>query len=149
METKEVRNVVVVGAGVMGHSIAQVFAQAGIDVGLVDLDQKILDRAVKLIRNNLSTLARLGKIRNNEISATLDRIHPCTDLVSAAAGVDFALEAVIEVPAVKKSVFSELSELCPEHAVLASNTSTLDIFNILPLLSKITEFSGFGHRGIQ
>jgi len=115
----------------------------------VDLDQKILDRAVKLIRNNLSTLARLGKIRNNEISATLDRIHPCTDLVSAAAGVDFALEAVIEVPAVKKSVFSELSELCPEHAVLASNTSTLDIFNILPLLSKITEFSGFGHRGIQ
>jgi len=131
ISAKQVKSAVVVGAGVMGHSIAQVFAQAGIEVGLVDLDEKVLEHAISLIRNNLDTLAGVGKVQKEEIPAILDRIHPSTDLASAADGVDFALEAVAEVSEVKKDVFSNLEKTCPENTVLASNTSGLDIFDII------------------
>jgi 3-hydroxybutyryl-CoA dehydrogenase len=130
MDPKNVKSALVVGAGVMGHSIAQVFAQARIEVNLVDLDGKILERAMNLVKSNLETLAEFGRVSGNEIPAILARIHPSTDLSAAAKGVDFALEAVVEVPDVKKKIFSQLEEFCPEDTVLASNTSTLDIFSI-------------------
>ena len=131
VSAEQVKSAVVVGAGVMGHSIAQVFAQAGIEVGLVDLDEKVLEHAISLIRNDLDTLAGVGKVQRGEIPAILDRIHPSTDLASAADGVDFALEAVAEVSEVKRDVFSNLEKTCPEDTVLASNTSGLDIFDII------------------
>ena len=131
VSAEEVKNVVVIGAGVMGHSIAQVFAQAGIEVALVDLDEKALERARGLMENNLKTLAGVGKVPDDQIPAILDRIHPSTDLASACVGVDFVLEAVAEVPEVKEKVFSQLDEVCSEDTVLASNTSGLDIFDIV------------------
>ncbi len=130
METNEVRQAVVVGAGVMGHSIAQVFAQYGIEVGLVDLSDKELKRAMHLIRNNLQVLADFGRVPRDEIPSIIGRIHPSTDLAAASKGVDFALEAVSEVAEVKKRVFAQLDECCPD-TVLASNTSGLDIFNFV------------------
>jgi len=131
ISAEQVKSAVVVGAGVMGHSIAQVFAQAGIEVGLVDLNENVLEHAISLIRNDLDTLAGVGKVQKEEIPAILDRIHPSTDLASAADGVDFALEAVAEVSEVKREVFSNLEKTCPEDTVLASNTSGLDIFDII------------------
>jgi 3-hydroxybutyryl-CoA dehydrogenase len=130
MDPKDVKSAVVVGAGVMGHSIAQVLAQAGIEVGLVDLTEEALERAMKLIKSNLDILAEFNRVPSDEIPAILERIHPSTDLASAAQGVDFALEVVVEVADVKKKVFSQLDELCSEDIVLASNTSGLDIFSI-------------------
>jgi 3-hydroxybutyryl-CoA dehydrogenase len=130
MDPKNVKSALVVGAGVMGHSIAQVFAQARIEVNLVDLDGKILERAMNLVKSNLETLAEFGRVSGNEIPAILARIHPSTDLSAAAKGVDFALEAVVEVPDVKKEIFSQLEEFCTEDTVLASNTSFLDVFSI-------------------
>jgi len=130
MDPKNVKSALVVGAGVMGHSIAQVFAQARIEVNLVDLDGKILERAMNLVKSNLETLAEFGRVSGDEIPQILARIHPSTDLAAAAKGVDFVLEAVVEVPDVKKRIFSQLEEFCPEDTVLASNTSTLDIFSI-------------------
>lgn len=130
MDPKDVKSAIVVGAGVMGHSIAQVLAQAGIEVGLVDLTEEALERAMKLIKSNLDILAEFNRVPSNEIPAILERIHPSTDLASAAQGVDFALEAVVEVADVKKKVFSQLDEICSEDIVLASNTSGLDIFSI-------------------
>ncbi|RJP74647.1 MAG: 3-hydroxyacyl-CoA dehydrogenase family protein [Candidatus Abyssobacteria bacterium SURF_17] len=131
MNPQDVQHVVVIGAGVMGHSIAQVFAQAGIEVRLVDLNEKILHRAIHLIGNNLNTLCELGRVQNDEIPGILGRIRPFLDLAPAASGVDFALEAVAEVPDIKRKVFSRLDEICSENTVLASNTSTLDIFDIV------------------
>ncbi len=130
MDAKDVRKVVVVGAGVMGHSIAQVFAHHGVEVNLVDLDEKILERAMRLMRFNLDTLAEFGRVSRDEVSAILGRVHPSTDLAAASRDVDFALEAVSEVEDVKRRVFSQLDEACPEGTVLASNTSGLDIFSI-------------------
>ena len=82
MEANDVKRVVVVGAGVMGHSIAQAFAQAGIDVNLVDVNENILNRAIRLIEGNLETLAEHGRVTLDALPANLSRIHPATDLAA-------------------------------------------------------------------
>ena len=131
MDPKNVKRVAVIGAGVMGHSIAQVFAQAGILVHLVDLKNDLLVHALKLVKSNLQTLADCGRVSPQKIPAILDCIRPTTDLAAAAGEVDFVLEAVAEIPEVKKKVFAQLEAACPENVVLASNTSGLEIFKII------------------
>jgi len=131
MDPQNVKRVAVIGAGVMGHSIAQVFAQAGILVHLVDLKNDLLVHALKLVKSNLQTLADCGRVSPQKIPAILDRIRPTTDLAAAAREVDFVLEAVVEIPKVKKKVFAQLEAACPENVVLASNTSGLEIFKII------------------
>ncbi|HDZ23362.1 MAG TPA: 3-hydroxyacyl-CoA dehydrogenase family protein [Desulfobacteraceae bacterium] len=130
MDYNDVKRAVVVGAGVMGHSIAHVFAQAGIEVNLVDLDEAVLEHAMNLIKADLETLAEFKKISGDDIPGILARIHPSTDLAGAADGVGFAIETVLEVPDVKRKVFSQLGQFCPGDTVIASNTSSLDIFSI-------------------
>jgi len=130
MDQNDVKRAVVVGAGVMGHSMAHVFAQAGIEVNLVDLNETVLEHAMDLMKANLETLAELKKIAGDDIPGILARIHPSTDLAGGAEGVDFAVEAVAEVPDVKREVFSQLDKFCPGHTAIASNTSSLDIFSI-------------------
>lgn len=131
MNHDKVKKALVAGAGTMGHSIALVLARAGIDVNLVDVSDRALERALRLVRSGLATLAAHGRVEPGEVEGIVSRIHPDTDLAAAARGVDFALEAVVEVPAVKKDVFEVLDRECPAGAVLASNTSSLDIFNIV------------------
>jgi 3-hydroxybutyryl-CoA dehydrogenase len=114
----------------MGHSIAQVFAQSHIDVNLVDLDEGKLAHAMTLIQANLDQFADYGRVPVKEIPEILSRIRPSTDLAAAAKAAGFCVEAVSEVPEVKQRVFSQLDEFCPSNTVLASNTSTLNIFQI-------------------
>jgi 3-hydroxybutyryl-CoA dehydrogenase len=130
MDAKEVRKVAVIGAGIMGHGIAQVFAQSGIEAGLVDLKEDILERASRLIRMNLRTLAAEGIVDERDLPAITKRIHMTTDLDEAVRDADFVLEAVAEIPDVKKAIFLKLDQICREDAILASNTSSLDIFAI-------------------
>ena len=130
MSPRRLRTVLVVGAGVMGHSIAQVFAQAGIYVNLVDLDEGKLTHAMTLIQSNLDQFAEYGRVSVKEIPEILGRIRPSTDLAAAATDAGFCVEAASEVPEVKQRVFSQLDEFCPPNTVLASNTSTLNIFQI-------------------
>ena len=130
MNPRRLRTVLVVGAGVMGHSIAQVFAQAGIGVNLVDLDEGKLTHAMTLIQANLDQFAEYGRVPVKEIPEILGRIRPSTDLAAAAKDAGFCVEAVSEVPEVKQRVFSQLDEFCPPATILASNTSTLNIFQI-------------------
>jgi len=131
VKVSEVKRAVVVGAGTMGHSIAQVFAQHGIETGLMDTKGEYLERAMQLIRFNLETLAEHGSVKRDEIPAILGRITPSTDLAVAAEGADFAIEAVVELPEVKKAVFHKLERICPDGTVLASNTSSLDVFSVV------------------
>ena len=131
MRPQEVTQVAVIGAGTMGHSIAQVFAQAGIEVNLMDIRKDILDHALQLINDNLKTLAGLGRLKSSEIPGIVSRIHPVTDLVEASRRVEFVLEAVVEVPLIKEKVFRELEESCAPGTVLASNTSVLDFFKVI------------------
>lgn len=130
MDPNAIKRVLVVGAGTMGNGIAQVFARAGIEVGLVDVNQDTLDRAKGRIESGLRTLIEYGSVSEKEMDPIMKRIQTSTDLEAMGKGVDFALEAVVEVPDVKKEVFSRLEASCPENAVIASNTSSLDIFSI-------------------
>jgi 3-hydroxybutyryl-CoA dehydrogenase len=131
MDPEKVKRVAVIGAGTMGHSIAQVFAACGIEVNLADVKQEILDRAKGLMKANLKTLVEHGKVKEKDIPSILGRIHTTTDIMAAARGTDFVLEAVVEIPEVKKKVFKQLDEACGEQMILASNTSGLDIFKII------------------
>ncbi len=130
MKSLEIKRAAVVGAGTMGHAIAQVFAQNGIEVGLVDLHAPCLERALRLIRSNLQTLAEHGRLAATDIPAIVARVHPSTDLAAATRGAEFAVEAVAEVPAVKRQVFAQLEAALPPDTIIASNTSSLDVFSI-------------------
>ncbi len=130
MDSNGVKRALVVGAGVMGHSIAQVFAQAGIEVQLMDLRGEILERAMDRIRSNLGTLVEFGRAREDLVDTILGRIHPSTALPGTGEGIGFAIEAVVEIPEIKRRLFSQLDEIFPDDTVIASNTSSLDIFSI-------------------
>jgi 3-hydroxybutyryl-CoA dehydrogenase len=122
-------NVTIVGAGTMGHSLAQVFAQGGYQVFLNDISQDILIRSKRLIESNLETLAEVGLFDLQDRPAVVEeRITYTTDLAAAVASSELVIEAIVEDPDTKKALFSELDRLSPPEAILASNTSYLDIF---------------------
>ncbi|MFX0026569.1 MAG: 3-hydroxyacyl-CoA dehydrogenase family protein [Candidatus Hermodarchaeota archaeon] len=129
MEVNTIRNVLVVGAGTMGHAIAQVYAQHGFDVFLIDLDQKKLDHAITLIKSNLELLLEHNKLKE-EMNSIINRIHTSTKIEGIASNADLAIEAVNEVPEIKRRVFKELDNLCAQDTILVSNTSGLNIFEI-------------------
>ena len=130
MNANDVKRVAVIGAGVMGHSIAQTFAQGGIQTALVDMNEELLERGLRLIRSNLATMAEYGAIREGDIPPIMARIHPFTYLATAVEDVQFVMEVVPEVAEIKKQALGRLDDCCPADAVIASNTSGLDVFSI-------------------
>jgi 3-hydroxybutyryl-CoA dehydrogenase len=127
------KNISVVGAGLMGHGIASVFALGGYQVTLHDVSEDALTRAQKLISEVFDTLAEAGVIDPQQTTATLqERIKCTTNLATATAEADLIVEAVTEDAAIKRSVFSELDTCAPLAAVWASNTSSLNIFDLVP-----------------
>jgi 3-hydroxybutyryl-CoA dehydrogenase len=128
---KEIRNVTVIGAGTMGHSFAQIFAQAGYQVWLNDVRKEILEKAKRLISANMKTEIELGLLTEKEATESLSRIRLTATMEEACREADFVIEAVLEDEDVKKGVFAALDRLCPEHTILASNTSYLDIYKFV------------------
>ena len=125
-------NIAIIGAGTMGHSLAQVFAQGGYQVSLNDTSDEVLSKAQTLISSNLDTLSRAGLFDPAEKSKVLEQRITCTtNLARAVAQSDLVIEAIVEVPEVKKEMFSELDRLAPPEAILSSNTSYLDIFKFV------------------
>ena len=120
-----INNISVIGAGLMGHGIAQEFACAGYRVQLHDITPEKLDNARTQIRNNLTLLAENSVIEKTNISATLQRIHTTTELSEAAKNADYVVEAVSENLPLKQQVFEALDSLCQSHTILASNTTAL------------------------
>jgi len=131
LDLNEIEQVLVIGAGTMGHSIAQVYAQSGIEVDLVDLQQEILNSAIKKIKLNLNLLAEYKRIPTDDIPTIINRIRPSTHLEVAAKKANLVVEAVSEDRNIKRKVYARLNELCSEDAIFASNTSELNIFNIV------------------
>ncbi len=125
MKLEEVRSVAVIGAGIMGHGIAQVFALGGYRVTLNDLNGVILSNAFERLKANLETFAENGLISRDEIPNTLSRIAPFTNLREAVRDADLVVEAVSEDIELKRKVFNQLDECCPARTILASNSSSL------------------------
>jgi 3-hydroxybutyryl-CoA dehydrogenase len=117
----------VVGAGTMGHGIAQVAAMAGYAVSLYDVDDELLEGAVARIRANLQKGVELGKVEPRDRDRALSGISTTTDLGIAAENSDLMIEAAPETLELKRQIFSQLDTAAPPHAILASNTSSLSI----------------------
>ena len=127
----EVGHVLVVGAGTMGHGIAQVAAQAGYRATLYDVDPAVVQNGLGKVRASLDKLVEKGKVQAADRDAALARISAApVDLRTAAAGADLVVEAVPERMDLKRTIFSTLSAGAPPHAILASNTSSLSIAEI-------------------
>lgn len=122
--------IAVIGAGTMGHGIAQVAAQAGYEVYLHDVAEDLIARARARIDDNLGKGVTRGKLTEDERAAALSRLHTTTDLEQAAGRADLVIEAIVEDLGVKHDLFRRLEASAPDHAVLASNTSSLSITEV-------------------
>ena len=125
LSNKKIKNIAVIGAGLMGHGIAQEFACAGYRVQLHDITEEKLNNARVQIGKNLTLLAENGVIDKASIPETMRRIQTTTKLTSAAETADFVVEAVTENLPLKQQIFAELDTLCQPHTILASNTTAL------------------------
>ena len=119
--------VVVIGAGTMGHGIAQVAAMAGYDVTLTDTALDLAERGIDRIRENLDGGVARGKVTAAERDATMARLRASASIADAAADADIAIEAVPERLDLKTRIFAALVDATPDRAILASNTSSLSI----------------------
>lgn len=139
----EVRKVAVLGAGLMGHGIAQVAAQvAKFEVNLRDINQEFLDEGISMINTSLQRFLKKGVITENEVNETLGRIHPILNLKEAVADADLIIEAVPENVKLKKSVLSEVDKFAKPDAILASNTSSISITELASATSRPEKFCG-------
>jgi 3-hydroxybutyryl-CoA dehydrogenase len=127
---KEIHHVAVLGAGTMGHGIAQVAAMAGYEVALYDTAPEPLERALQRVRGNLDKGVERGKVSADSRDTALRNLRGTTDLPEAVGGAELVIEAVPERMELKRQVFGELDRLAPPHAVLATNTSSLSVSEI-------------------
>ncbi|WP_226581473.1 3-hydroxybutyryl-CoA dehydrogenase [Halobacillus litoralis] len=136
-----INRVMVIGAGQMGAGIAQVFAQAGLEVKLNDMSKDSLEQGVSGIEQRLSRAVGKGKLREEARTDILNRLSSTTDL-KEASDCDLVVEAVIENMDVKVNVFQQLDEITPPHAILATNTSSLPITEIAAATKRPSQVIG-------
>jgi len=127
----DIKNIVVIGAGLMGHNVAQICLMAGYNVTLVDIKDEFIDNGVAKIEEGLKKLEAKGSLGEGVTTGeVMRRLKKTLDLASAVKDADFVLEAVIEKMDVKKQVFKTCDENAPPHCILATNTSTMSITEI-------------------
>ncbi len=131
----DIRRVGVVGAGTMGNGIAHVFARAGYDVMLCDVEQRFLDRGLETIGKNLEREAAKGKITADDKVAALKRIQTATDYAQLS-GYEFVIEAATEKFEIKAQIFRELERVAAPAAILASNTSSISITKLAAVTKR-------------
>jgi 3-hydroxybutyryl-CoA dehydrogenase len=130
MKLEEIHQIAVLGAGLMGHGIAQSFIAGGYPVMLYDIQQSVLNSAETHIKNSLELFCGAGLVKNEDIIPALDRLTCTVDLRCAVERADFIIEAVPEDLALKQDIFQRVEDLCKPEAILASNTSSLTLKNI-------------------
>ena len=130
MDGERITRVAVIGGGMMGTGIAQVFAAAGHEVALQDVYEVALERAPGAISGNLTYLAENGLFAADKIEDAVGRVRTTTHLGDAVDGADFVVECVFEELALKQEVFEQLDGLCPPETVLCTNTSVMSITEI-------------------
>lgn len=131
-----IERISVIGAGQMGSGIAQVCAQAGYQVVLLDTEESFVERGLGRISSNLERQVQKGKLSIEGKKEVLARITTTTDLKVAAENADLVIEAVVENMEIKSNIFRQLDELCPSHTILASNTSSLPITEIAAVTKR-------------
>ena len=125
---RSVSKIAVLGAGLMGHGIAQVASQiGGYEVSMLDVKQEFVDRGMAMIRGSVSKFVEKGKLTKEQAESTIARISPTTDLHAALEGAELVVEAATEDPKLKLELYRQVSEIVQDGTVLASNTSSISI----------------------
>jgi 3-hydroxybutyryl-CoA dehydrogenase len=127
---REIRQIAVIGAGLMGHGIAQAFARKDYPVTLYDLDSSILEKALSQVKSNLETFVEAGLEPEERVGKVLSKIRVSVDLQDAVKDARFVIEAAPEDLKLKTDLFERLDRYCPEETILASNTSTFPMSEI-------------------
>jgi 3-hydroxybutyryl-CoA dehydrogenase len=130
MDIENIKNISVIGAGMMGHGIAQIFASRSYHVTLIDVRQDLLSKAIENIRSNLTLMVERGIGKRGEIEPTLQRIETTLDWKEVTSRAQFVVEAVSENLELKQKIFHDLDSLCPSETILATNTSVISITEI-------------------
>ena len=142
MDIDDVNAISVLGAGSMGHGIAEVAALAGFEVRLRDIETEFVEDGYEQIEWSLGKLVEQGQIEDADAEATLDRISTHVDLAEAVDDADVVIEAVPEKMAIKKDVYDDLEAAAPDRTVFATNTSSLSITELGDVTDRPEQFCG-------
>jgi len=143
MKVEDIKKIAVMGAGDMGHGIAEVALLAGYKVALRDIEQRFVDKGLSGIKASMDKLVEKQKITEENKKAMLANIETFVDVAESVEDADFVIEAVPEVMDLKKQVFQALEAAAPKHAILASNTSNMSITEIASTTNKPEQVVGF------
>jgi 3-hydroxybutyryl-CoA dehydrogenase len=142
MGLEDIRRIGVIGAGLMGHGIAQVFASAGFEVDLYDVEAATLEAARGRIAANFRPFIQLGLATSEDVDRCLSRVHLCRTLPDVCRGAQVILEAILEDLALKQSTFAEIERYASAQTLLTSNTSAISITQISEVLTERGRFMG-------
>jgi enoyl-CoA hydratase/3-hydroxyacyl-CoA dehydrogenase len=142
MDFEDIDTIAVLGAGNMGHGIAEVAALAGYEVVLRDIEDDFVQDGYDNIEWSLNKLAEKDQLTDDEAEAALERVTPLVDLEEAVSNADVVIEAVPEVMDIKKEVYEEIDEYAPEEAIFATNTSSLSITELSEVTDRPGQFCG-------
>lgn len=137
----EIKRVGIVGAGLMGHGIAQVAAAAGFEVVMRDVEQSFVDKGLAAVRGNLGKLVERGKLEQSEADAVVGRLRGTTDLNDLAAS-DIVVEAIPEQLELKRALWAELDPIVQADAIFATNTSALSVIEQASVTGRPDRFVG-------
>jgi len=139
----EIKKVAVLGAGLMGHGIAQIAAQvAKYEVSLRDVKQEFLDNGMTMIKKSLQSFLKKETLSEKEVNETLKRIRPTLDLKEAVADADLIIEAAPENVELKKSLYREVEKFAKKDALIGSNTSSISITELASATRRPEKFCG-------
>jgi enoyl-CoA hydratase/3-hydroxyacyl-CoA dehydrogenase len=142
MELDDIDTITVLGAGAMGHGIAEVAALAGYNVNLRDINEELVQEGYDDIDWSLGKLAEQGQISEDEADEAIENVTPLVEMEDAVGDADFVIEAVPEKMEIKKDVYEEVEEYAPDHTVFATNTSSLSITEISEVTERPEQFCG-------
>jgi enoyl-CoA hydratase/3-hydroxyacyl-CoA dehydrogenase len=143
MKVEDIKKIAVMGAGDMGHGIAEVALLAGYKVAMRDIEQRFVDKGLSRIKESLDKLTQKQKISEENRKAMVANIETFVDIGEAVKDADFVVEAVPEVMDLKQQVFRALDAAAPKHAILASNTSNMSITEIASTTKRPEQVVGF------
>ena len=132
MKVEELKKVAIFGAGTMGPGLAQVFATAGYDVTMYSRKAETLERGMSVLRANLATFVENGLLEESAVAGVLARISTTQSVEEAAKNADFVIESIAEKLDAKKVLYEELDAICPDRTIFTSNTSYLNIYDVMP-----------------
>ncbi|ELY84762.1 3-hydroxyacyl-CoA dehydrogenase/enoyl-CoA hydratase family protein [Natrialba taiwanensis] len=142
MELEDINTVAVLGAGNMGHGIAEVAAMAGYEVALRDIKDEFVQNGYEQIEWSLNKLAEKDQLSQDDADAALERVTPLVDVEEAVGNADVIIEAVPEKMEIKKDVYGEVEEHAPDRAIFATNTSSLSITELADVTERPEQFCG-------